>query len=150
MVHENDDEKQQILSDDYILDKSCTLTLLVGTDKLLVQKHQWSTNIQWNNNGKQIIEIINIQPCKQIPTEFGLCQQLENFYCFENQLTGQIPTEFGLCQRLQFFNCSNNQLTGQIPTEFGSLQRLQIFCCDDNQLTGQKLIESYESSCLNL
>jgi len=153
-----ENKEDELLSNDQTLETNQTssspllriLTCIVGSDKRLVRKYNWpARQIEWNNDEQnKIIELRDLRPCKQIPTEIGSCLQLQNFYCSNNQLTGYIPTEFGLCFNLQHFYCSDNQLSGQIPTEFGSCLKLQDFYCYNNQLTGQ--IPTKFGSCVNL
>jgi hypothetical protein len=68
-----------------------------------------------------------------LPTELGLCTQLQMLYCHNNQLTS-FPTELGLCSQLQYLSCSDNQLTS-LPTELGLCTQLQYLNCSHNQLT---------------
>ena len=59
---------------------------------------------------------------------------LEDFYGFDNQLTGSIPPLTGLVS-LKDFTVYNNQLTGQIPSLSG-LSALQSFSANRNALSG--------------
>ena len=68
-----------------------------------------------------------------LPTELGLCTQLQYLYCSHNQLTS-LPTELGLFTQLQYLYCSYNQLTS-LPSELELFTQLQIFDCSYNQLT---------------
>jgi len=59
---------------------------------------------------------------------------LQQFICSTNQLSGSMPSLSGLTN-LQQFICNTNQLSGSIPS-LNSLSALQQFICHTNQLTG--------------
>jgi hypothetical protein len=59
---------------------------------------------------------------------------LTQFYCYSNQLTGSIPS-LSANTALTHFYCYSNQLTGNIPS-LSANTALSVFSCSSNQLTG--------------
>ena len=59
---------------------------------------------------------------------------LTQFYCYSNQLTGSIPSLSANTALTQFY-CFSNQLTGSIPS-LSANTALSVFSCYSNQLTG--------------
>ncbi len=92
----------------------------------------WGITI--NNNGCDIVSIsLQNNNLKGQLVELGL-QNLQNFYCQYNKLSGSI-LNFKNLPNLQVLYCNNNQLTGNIP-DFTNLPNLQKFICASNKLLG--------------
>lgn len=61
---------------------------------------------------------------------------LQEWWAFDNQLTGTLSTALGLLRNLQDFRVGRNNLDGPIPQSAYDLSRLFRFEVNDNQLAG--------------
>lgn len=61
---------------------------------------------------------------------------INEWWVFDNEMTGELSQNLGLFPNLQDFRASNNSFVGQIPTSLYSLQQLFRLELNDNSLTG--------------
>ena len=68
-----------------------------------------------------------------IPSEIGDCENLQEFYCSNNQVA-VIPVDIGKLINLQEFDCSYNKVA-VIPVDICKLINLRKFYCISNKIT---------------
>lgn len=96
-------------------------------------------NLSFVRNMSSVIEFwIDRNPMIKgaIPSEIGMATNLKSFSVTGCGLEGKIPTELASL-RLQQFWAYNNSLTGTIPTEFANLGELVRLGLEANKLQGE-------------
>jgi Leucine-rich repeat (LRR) protein len=87
----------------------------------------------WTEN----LNLSLLQILSTIPSELGLCTQLETLLLEDSGLTGSLPTELANLSELRSLIISRNlALHDTIPSEYEKLTKLETFDFSMTQITG--------------
>jgi len=97
----------------------------------------------------QMLYISESEISGKIPTEIGLCVDLDIVWFGFVDLSGTIPTEVGLLTSLEKMFLSKAHVTGTLPTELGRMVSLVMLFLVNNDLQGTIPIELEQLTNLN-
>jgi hypothetical protein len=77
----------------------------------------------------------NLQLSGTLPTSLSRWKKLQEFYAFDNHLSGTLPS-IDAWSQLNTLDVFGNQLSGSLPSGLSALTQLRVFNVDRNRLTG--------------
>ena len=111
------------------------LKTLKGVSKVKDLRHLHVTeNLLFGKIPDELFDLTNLQFVflsfnsyeNTLPSLIAKLKNLEEFYLYENKITGQLPSKaISNLTNLKDFVMAKNCLTGEIPTEFSSLPKLE-------------------------